>query len=337
MSTINTALNNIRQAIRQQELVAFCIHFWMPINNISMRGAILPQVPDGVIPGRQLLPIVELKLNHADSRLDPRTNKFVPVSVPYTVPIENSFTDMYRRIGQYGLVRVQSLDCTLDEAERYMAIFDQLMKPVRNVRLEQLSDYFEIASPIEYQLGPTRTPLGTTIYKTLDKLLASGAVIPKEYQAILAAIPEIAQSVVLAHDKALSPSGILPVSIREINAGNRQNFDPTDEWIMQQFPSFDSSSRISVKQADSQITKFAEVLANALQGQGVGVAPATATAPSAAPPVPSPVPEPETQESPFDSFPEQSVCEGTTKSGTQCKRPALAGQRFCPTHIGSEE
>lgn len=324
-NNITAALSNIRNTIRQKEFVSFVIHFWQALPNLGPDGLRFPQIPSEVIPSRELLPLVEIQRTHLDSRLDPRTNKYVPKPIAYGQSIEHSYIDLYRRYGQYGITRISALDCDLSQAERLMLVFEQATECVKREPLERLAEFFEASTAVGEQLDAGFRPLKARFSTELDKLLSAGQVTPTEYHMMLSAQNQIAQAVVSAQLKALSPTeGRLPKSILDMNSGHKVNFDQLDNWIIGQFPSYNYTSRVSSRKNDDQMERLANILAGRLGESAPPREPA--------PPVVVTDVEPATAKTVPAPSQANVQCEGITKSNARCRREASPGSTFCPAH-----
>lgn len=333
------ALDNIRSQIAHQGKVAFAFHCWKDFNNIGMNGPKFKCITGPTIPGRTLIPIVE----YTDTYIDSRVNDHSPilhistVSVPYKVPIEQSFTDLIMRFGKYGFARIYSLDCSIEDVELYQSVFSMMMEGFTGGVLQDLPAYFGEYSPVQDLLGPDVRRVHTTAAAELDKLLSAGKITKHIYDKFAAAIPAFGSSAVSAHIMALMPStGKLTSSILDINAGERSSFDETDQYIMRQFPAFSAESRISRKSETDSISKLAEILAEKLGSPVQTKEVLEAVAPAAAPSQPEELDIVENLDPPD---PNLVLCKATSKStGQQCRNPATdTGYCITPAHAALAE
>lgn len=320
------ALENIRSQIAHQGKVSFAYHCWRDFNNLGS-GLRFRSIPADTIPGYSLIPIVEYTDTYVDSRVNDNSPilHITPVSVPFKVSIEQSFTDLLTRYAKYGMVRVTPLDCSVDQAEVYQDVFNRMMEGFAGGVLQDLPEYFGAISPVRDMFGPDTKRVRTTAAAELDRLLNTQVLTREHYDKFKAAIPFFAESAMVAHRHALLPSsGKLTSSILDINSGERSNFDETDQYLIRQFPAFSADSRISKKNETDGITKLAELLADRLAAPVSQQAVTEAVAPAAAPSV---EPEMDITENldptppPFD--PEK--CKAISKAtGLQCQRPPEA-------------
>lgn len=319
-STAAQALKSIRSAIAHQEKVIFVFHAWRDMSNIASAGLAHPAIPLMTIPRMELIPIVETQDALHESRINERspTLSIIPVKIPFTRSIEDTYTDLVNSFGQFGLTRIAALDCSLDDVDRYDAVFNRMMEGFRGGVLQDLPEYFGERSPVADQFGADKTRVTTTAYTELKKLAMTGEITEQDYETFLKALPTLAQSAVTAHRQALLPGqGILPQSILNINSGDKQNFDETDHFLIRQFPGFSADSRISKKTETDGITKLAELLADMLGAPVQRETVREMVAPTA-PPEPEldfvengPAMEPEL---------DPSKCKAITAAGAQCQR-----------------
>jgi len=370
---VSGALDSIRRVIQHHEQCKFVIHFWMPFFNIAMGGFRFPQIPDDYIPSGVLIPLVDITQRHIDSFAHPTTGKLTVFESPFTQTIVQSYLDLQRRYGRYGLTMVEPLSCTLGEAEETIEAFD-LMYSEFNGYLQDLADFFRIQSPVAHQLDNPIKRCKVTYDQALDNLLASGRISEVMYQRLMAAVHDFQRSVEFAHRTALSPQdGILPNSIKYVNAGTKKDgLDEADLWIARQFPDFKVSSRLQGKEDTNSIDKLVEVLADRL----VGTPKAAVVNPSAAPtdlwalltnatpeekaalrailgidtqPLGTPAAVPATSsvdtqepeavdyEDAYDPPAFTQQCSGTTRNDTRCKLDARQGHMTCTAHADQEE
>jgi hypothetical protein len=265
---LRDTLNRIREQVKSADRVVFAMHSWMPLKNIGTNGFKLPCVPAVYIPRLELLPIVAQKEVLVDSRVSTATNKFVPFNVEFNVDIENSWVDLMNKHGQYGMVRLDALECDINTAERINEVFRLLLVGFVGGKLQDLPAFYGEESPVRGEFEIFQTRIKTTARQRLAELVAQRQISKAEEYMFLNALPEMARSARIAHNVALSPTqGILPKSIEGVNTMAKPRFDATDNWIAREFPDYNVNSRLSQKQEGDAITRLAEVLAGKLGQQ----------------------------------------------------------------------
>lgn len=274
---IKEQLDRIKSEVRRTDRVVFALHCWMPLNNIGSGGFKLPAIPSAKIPRVSLIPIVINKEVLVDSKRSQQTNKFIPFNVEFQVDIETSWVDILNKHGQYGMVRLDSLECDIETAERVNEVFNMMQTGFVGGVLQDLPAYWGGESPVIGEFETMLSRVKTTAQRKLSELLAAGQITRQEASAFLTALPELARSAEIAHNVALNPSnGILPKSIEQVNTGDKSRLDLTDNWIMREFPDYNSTSRLNRRNEGDQITRLATLISDSLtnrpqQSSGVQV------------------------------------------------------------------
>lgn len=311
------ALESIRNTIAHQEKVVFVFHPWHDFNNLAM-GFKFPAIPMDVIPRLTLIPMVTRQGQHIESRISDRSPNLtvVPSVITHTREIEEDYSDLLHRFSKYGLTRIPALDCSLDDVDRIVAIFNRMMQPFTGV-LQDLPEYFGQRSPVTDVFGPDSRRINTTAKAVLTALAKEGEISEPDLDRFLKAVVTLGNSAVVAHRHALTPThGILTGSIININAGDKASFDETDQFLIRQFPAFSADSRVSKKTETDGITKLADLLADRLGASRQEVV--EAVAPAAAP---APTEELDTVENGPEL--DKAYCKAISKTtNEQCRRPA---------------
>lgn len=261
-SSILATLQNIEEQTARLNQVAFVFQPWIEFNNLSNDGFRIAAVPLPVIPRLCLIPLVSIRPTHIESRINPTTNKVVPMPVAYTRPIYASYIDLLQRYGSFGLVLLESLACNLNQAQRTSDVFELIMKPFHDNGgvLEDLPAYFGEESPVAEQFEGTTVRVRTNAKDVLRKLALYDNIKAEEHDKFIEALPLLADSAIKSHRAALhSQNGVLSQSIREINKGNKAQFDDVDTFLKRQFPGYNSDSLLSHKSSNSDIGRLADM------------------------------------------------------------------------------
>jgi hypothetical protein len=320
---INSALDNIRASLAHQKQVAFVFHSWMPFANLSLQGFKFPQVPEKQIPRLSLIPIVAITEHLMGSRVSTSTNRHIPVPVVYQKEIGDSLTDLKMRFSQFGLVELPTLATDVDQIDDSISIFSILTRGISQAtNLELLPEYFGATSPVDFQFTKKRPLIKKTALDYLeDAVKAKEITIDMADRAELAC-QALGQSTSVAHIFALEPAnGVLPKTIRNISDRLKFRFDIVDEWLVRQFPSFDSKGGLNQAQEQSG-NDLLEKLVELLSAQ---------KAPAVEPPTNS-IPAGESLEVAEEEEEVKVQCQQIKKDGTQCKGTALEDSLFCRVH-----
>lgn len=250
---ILTSLKNIEEQTARLHQVVFVFQPWIEFNNLSSNGFRIAAVPSAKIPRLQLIPLVATQSRHIESRKSSTTNKYVPVTVPYTVPIRSSYVDMLKRYGEFGLVKLDPLSCNLHEAQRRIELFSEMMEPYHQYcTLEDLTDFFGVSSPVEEQLGRKKSQVRMNAEAKIDSMVTHGKMTEAEAVLFKQCLPVLRSSAEKCHRKALHPTnGVLPQTLREINTQRKARFDEVDTFLRRQFPNYDADSRLSIRKNDN--------------------------------------------------------------------------------------
>lgn len=328
-SSILTTLNNIHEQTRELSQVGFAFHTWMPLNNLCADGYRVKCIQSPEIPPMTLIPIVSLRQNHINSRLDPRTNKYVPQLLPYQIPLEQSFSTLVHRYAAVGMLRVLPLDCSLEEAPRYVHIFEQIANQAPS-KLQYLPEFFGARSPVAAQLGPSSFKLKKTAADIVNELFELGQITDRERDLFLQSIPFFARAASAASMHAIDPvRGILTSSITQINdpARRKSSFDNVDNFCISQFPDFDASTRIHTKTQDRSLEKLAELLEAGLSAK-LG-ADSLVTTQS----VQVEQPFADSAKGEISTVSEKVQCSVIKNNGEQCRGTAVVGDTMCAFHV----
>lgn len=267
-NNILATLKNIEAQTARLNKVAFVFQPWIEFNNLGVDGFRIPAVQHSFIPRLQLIPLVSISANHIESRKSLTTNKYVPLPVAYQRPIHASFIDLQQRYGSYGLVLVEPLSCSLNEAIRTSELFDKMMAPFKEKGLlEDLPEFFGVESPVKDMFSNHVSRVKTTAERKLASMLTHMEMDEDEYAKFIESIPILADSAVKCHRRALSPaSGILPQSIEEINDRKKPKFDEVDAFLRRQFPGYNSDSSVSRTNQNDGIMQLVNILTTMAAG-----------------------------------------------------------------------
>jgi hypothetical protein len=317
---VNAALNTIRESLNEQKQVSFVYHSWLPFANLSLQGFKFPQIPEREIPRLSLIPIVATTGVLMGSTMSTAHNRHVPTPVSYQMDIKSSIADLMMKYAQFGLVRVQSLDTDVDRIEEAVNLF-QIITPGLNydTPLEVIPEYFGIESPVDFQFTRKRKLLKTTALDYLSDAVTDEAEFSRGEQAIAV----LGQSAAVSHIVALEPAnGILPKTIRSISERLKFRFDLVDEWLVRQFPSYDSKGGLSQAKEESGTDLIKQLVELLAAKQAPEPAPTNAI-PAFSEPL-----EAEVEEGAVA----KRSCIAVKKDGEFCKGFAIEGSDFCRFH-----
>jgi hypothetical protein len=320
---VNSALNSIRQSLEFQKQVSFVYHSWLPFSNLALQGFKFPQVPEREIPRLSLIPIVATTGTLIGSTMSTQHNRHVPTPVVYQRSVESSIADLLMKYSQFGLVRIPSLDTDVDKIDEAVSLFQAITQGIDyNTPLELLTEYFGTDSPVDFQFTKKRALLKRTAKDYLDNYASDDTTYEKGEQAIAV----LGQSAQVAHIMAIEPAnGILPKTIRAISERLKFRFDLVDEWLVRQFPSYDSKGGLTQAKEDSGtdlLQKLVELLA---ERQGAMSQPSPKSV----------APSSESLEEAVVEV-EKVSCAATKANGEPCRNSALEGSEFCRYHNRQE-
>jgi hypothetical protein len=335
-NNILNTLESIRQQTSSLSRVAFVFHCWMPFNNLCTDGYRIPAIQSDKIPRLTLLPIVALNVPLFDSIRNPNTNKFVPVVQQHRRPIEASYSIITQRYGKFGFIMIPELDTDLEKAETYLQYFSAIMRPfyAQGGKMQDLPEYFGAQSPIEEIFDKVGGRLTTTARNELDNMFRAGTISEADYHKFLASMNSFARSAITAHRIALAPGyGILQESITAINEKHKARLDAVDEFLIREFPGFDSASQLNRRSAQDSTKELTDVFREFLQTQA-GKSP-VAQVQETIPAVPvteaafsEPLKEDEIETSTLDEV-IGIKCMATTGAGNPCSLTARPGFKSC--------
>lgn len=339
-NNILSTLQNIRQQTSVLNRVAFVFHCWLPFNNLNSDGYRVPAIMSATIPRMTLIPILSTRVSLFDSVRNPATNKFMPVVQQHQRPIEASVSIITQRYGKFGFIRIPELDCDIEEAENYIRYFDAIMRPFKEQggKMQDLPSYFGSTSPVDEIFDKKGDRVKTTAYAELDNLFSTGRIPETDYNIFRSALNRFAQSASTAHRVALMPGyGILQESITAVNEKYKSRFDEADEFLIREFPDFNSSSRITQRAQQDSTAALTEVFREFLAAQSQPKAPAPVEAPPVIPNVIERAPDISVVEEDSTVVNEEVAalnvdpvkCMATTKSNNACQLDARPGFKSC--------
>jgi hypothetical protein len=329
-NNILNTLQSIRQQTSSLSRVAFVFHCWMPFNNLNSDGYRIPAIQSAQIPRLTLLPIVALNVPLFDSIRNPNTNKFTPVVQQHRRPIEASESIITQRYGKFGFIKIPELETDLEQAESYIQYFDAIMRPfhAQGGKIQDLPEYFGAQSPVEEIFDKLGGRVTTTAKKELDNMFRGGIISEDDYLKFLSAMNSFARSAITAHRVALMPGyGILQESITAINEKNKSRLDAADEFLIREFPGFDSASQLNRRSAQSDTKELTDVFREFLAANMPKAQ--TAEVPAAVVPPVVPVASEPLEEVETSTLDEAIKCLATTASGNPCSLDARPGYKSC--------
>lgn len=267
---IEQTIDRLSNMLNVQGRVDFVLHSWKPFSNLGHDGLQFKCVPAAFIPRMTLIPIVALPSTLGTHRVDDDTNRVKATEMKYLRESSFEVTDLISRFAAHSLVPVPGFNFNVTDIRRAFILYELVMGGVgEKANLEEYAGYLEVELPFT---APRYK--GDTASMIVQRILEDRRLPETDTFSIDALLTALRTSVTISVEMATEAiNGRLPQAIRQINEGSKHRFDETESWLVSQFPSFDTTSRITggakSDNQDDAITRLTDLLVGELSKKKV--------------------------------------------------------------------